>query len=154
LPAAQGPVGQVAYGQRVGLARVTADAVFSAMQEYDDLGQDSFLAEYGFGRARKFVLVHEGRAYDSKATLGAAHRVATGQSLPAQSFSGGDSTVGRLVALGFDVGDTSIPASTPERGTIGDVPGVAAGATFGIRREVAEEDVPKSVEFWRRPNDL
>ena len=113
----------------MGLADVTADAVLTAMLEYDDLGQDSFLTQYGFGRARKFVLVHDGRAYDSKAILGAAHRVATGQPLPAQSFSGGDPTVGRLVALGFDIRDTSIPASTLERNAIGDVPGVSAGAS-------------------------
>ena len=116
------------------------------MQEYDDLGQDNFLAQYGFGRARKFVLVHEGRAYDSKAILGAAHRVATGQPLPAQSFSGGDPTVGRLVALGFDIRDTSVQASTSTRSAIGDVPGVAVGATFETRREVADAGVHRPLQ--------
>ena len=50
-------------------------AIESAMREYDDMGRDAFLAKYGFKRSTKFVVVHNGREYDSKALLAAAHGI-------------------------------------------------------------------------------
>lgn len=52
---------------------VTREAVLAAIQEYDRLGQDAFLRQYGFERARLYVVIHEGKSYDSKAILGVAH---------------------------------------------------------------------------------
>jgi hypothetical protein len=49
------------------------EAVFRAMREQDALGREAFLAKYGFKRATKFVVVHDGKEYDSKALLAAAH---------------------------------------------------------------------------------
>lgn len=48
-------------------------AVLQALAEYNDLGRDTFLATYGFGKARSYYLQHAGRLYDSKAVVGAAH---------------------------------------------------------------------------------
>lgn len=94
----------VAYGAFVSLADVTADAVVAAMAECDRLGDDVFLDQYGFGRARSYLLVHGGRAYDSKAIVGVAHSYAAGEPLRAGDFSGGEQTVGRLLTrLGFQV---------------------------------------------------
>ena len=65
-----------------------------------------FLLKYGFGKARSYFLVQNGRSYDSKAIAGAAHGYQhpdLGPLRPAD-FSGGDATVGRrLTALGFNV---------------------------------------------------
>ena len=36
-------------------------------------GRHAFLARYGFGPAKEWVLVHGGKRYDSKAIVGAAH---------------------------------------------------------------------------------
>ena len=55
------------------LADVTREAVLAALAEHDQLGQDQFLDKYGFDRARLYVLVHDGKPYDSKAIVGAAH---------------------------------------------------------------------------------
>ena len=55
------------------LRDVTREAVLAAIVEYDRLGQDEFLARYGFAQARAYLLVHDGKAYDSKAIVGAAH---------------------------------------------------------------------------------
>ena len=55
--------------------------VRQAAAEYDELGQDEFLARYGFGRARAYLLIIDDKAYDSKAILGVAYRHATGQPL-------------------------------------------------------------------------
>lgn len=77
-----------------------------AIAEYDDLGRDAFLAKYGFGEALAFFLVHEGRRYDSKAIVGAAHGIEHPELGPLsnQQFSGGaSSAAGVLRRLGFEV---------------------------------------------------
>jgi hypothetical protein len=43
-------------------------------EEFDSLGREEFLAKYGFGEARSYFLVRDGKAYDSKAVVGAAQR--------------------------------------------------------------------------------
>jgi len=84
---------------------VTREAVIAAIAEYDQLGQDEFLRKYAFGRARLYLLIHDGRAYDSKAIVGAAHGFLPRQEpLTSRQFSGGEATVGRLLRhLGFTV---------------------------------------------------
>ena len=48
-------------------------AVIKALDEFDRLGRDGFLAKYGFGRARSYYLRCEGRYYDSKAAAAVAY---------------------------------------------------------------------------------
>lgn len=88
------------------LSDVTAEGVKQALLEFDQLGRDAFLERYGFGKARRYFLFHEGHRYDSKAVVGVAH----GYDLPdigplrPQDFSGGYATVGQLLeSLGFNV---------------------------------------------------
>jgi hypothetical protein len=81
-------------------------AVLQALAEYDRLGQEAFLQHYGFGRARQYLLVHNGQRYDSKAIAGAAHGYQFPELGPlrAADFSGGETTVAsKLRSLGFDV---------------------------------------------------
>ena len=87
-----------------------------ALREHDRVGRDAFLHTYGFRPAHSYVLVHEGRDYDSKAIAGVAH----GYQFPGQGpltfmdFNGGKSGAAKLLTrLGFTV--TSMPS-----------PGVAA----------------------------
>ena len=89
----------------MGLRDITRAAVLEAIAEYDRLGQDEFLAKYGFDRARSYLLIHNGKAYDSKAIVGVAHGFVPGErALAARDFSGGEATVGRLLrGLGFTV---------------------------------------------------
>lgn len=82
------------------------DAVLAAVAEFDRLGRDEFLDRYGFGSARSYFVLVEGRPYDSKPIAGAAH----GHQHPAlgplgpSDFSGGEDTVARrLRALGFEI---------------------------------------------------
>jgi predicted HAD superfamily Cof-like phosphohydrolase len=78
--------------------------VRQAVAEYDRLGQDEFLAHYGFGRTTAYLLIVDGKAYDSKAILGVAYRLATGKPMGPHDFSGGvDGAAGVLRRLGFDV---------------------------------------------------
>lgn len=48
------------------------DAVEAALAEFDQLGRDAFLKQYGFGRARRYFVSRGGNHYDSKAIVGAA----------------------------------------------------------------------------------
>jgi hypothetical protein len=95
--------------QRMTLARLTsAMAVRSAIEEYDRLGRDKFLRVYGFGTARKYILVYDGQQYDSKAIAGVAHKYQFPNIGPLSSdmFSGGvakDGAATCLRALGFQV---------------------------------------------------
>jgi hypothetical protein len=90
--------------------------VLRAIEEYDRLGQDEFLATYGFGPARAYLLIHEGLSYDSKAILGVAYRLSTGVPLKASQFSGGvHGAAGVLRQLGFEVHSTRAAAGPPAR---------------------------------------
>src|SRR4051794_34703785 len=91
----------------MGLRDVTdRDAILSALQEYDRLGRDEFLRKYGYGRAKRYFVEHEGRLYDSKAIVGVAH----GYQFPEQGpltndlFSGGEIMTKRhLEGVGFRI---------------------------------------------------
>jgi 5-methylcytosine-specific restriction protein A len=92
----------------VALGDITSEAVLAAIAEYDQLGQEEFLHRHGFDRARRYVLVHDGKRYDSKAIVGVAHGFLPGKTaLPASEFSGGKAAVGPLMArLGFRLEDS------------------------------------------------
>jgi hypothetical protein len=80
------------------------DAILAAIHDFDELGRDEFLKKYGFGYAKDYFLCYEGRYYDSKAIVGAAHGFEFGQFLKAADFSGGVKTVQQLLEkLGFQV---------------------------------------------------
>ena len=42
----------------------SGDSVQTALKECDQLGRDTFLQKYGFGRARKYFLEYEEKLYD------------------------------------------------------------------------------------------
>ena len=88
------------------LSDLTVEGVERAMVEFDRMGRESFLADFGFGQARGYFLIRGGRRYDSKALVGVAHgydRPDLGPLLP-KDFSGGEATVaGLLESLGFEV---------------------------------------------------
>jgi 5-methylcytosine-specific restriction protein B len=82
------------------------NAVLKAIEEADALGRQSFLDKYGFSPSRGYLLRHDGRLYDSKAIIGAAHGYQHPERGPLKStdFSGGEQTVQRkLEQLGFAV---------------------------------------------------
>ncbi|MGN8138670.1 HNH endonuclease [Paraburkholderia sp. 22099] len=82
------------------------DAVREAIKEFDSKGRDVFLSEYGFGKARDYFLVVDGKRYDSKAIFGVAHKYQFPDLGPLRwrDFSGGATTVERkLDAMGFDI---------------------------------------------------
>lgn len=98
----------------MGLSELTTVAINSAVNEFDQLTRDRFLKKYGFRKSRRYLLEVDGRHYDSKAIAGAAHGYLAGQKpLAAESFTGGDATVKRMLeSLNFtviDLGRDDIP---------------------------------------------
>ncbi len=88
------------------IAEVTSpEAVRAAAREYDALGEDAFLFEYGFGPESDCVVIIDGRLYPARALLGAAH----GHQYPDigplcdSDFGGLSETAARLRELGFEV---------------------------------------------------
>ena len=51
------------------LGCIQPNHVRQAAAEYDELSQDEFLTRYGFGRARAYLLIVDGKACDSKPFL-------------------------------------------------------------------------------------
>ncbi|WP_432793905.1 hypothetical protein [Rhodococcus ruber] len=89
---------------KVNLSAITRPAVLSAINEFDEVGQEEFLRRRGYAEARNFRLVYRGRFYDSKAIAGIAHGYATGHFSNSSEFSGGLATVADcLNRLGFVV---------------------------------------------------
>jgi hypothetical protein len=97
------------------LADLTERAVRRAMVEFDHLGRNAFLTKYGIGKAKGFWVIHEGRAYDSKALAGAAHGYLDDHTpLGAKEFSGGEQTVAHVLTnLGFSVETPFTPDYLP-----------------------------------------
>lgn len=88
------------------LNEITRDSVLQAIQEFQTLGQATFLEKYGFGKAKSYVIVHHKEHYDSKAIVGAAHGFARQDLGPLAytEFNGGEATVAPLLRkLGFEV---------------------------------------------------
>lgn len=86
------------------LNEISEDDVRRAAALHDELGREDFLRRYGFGSARNYELVIDGRTYPSKAIVGVAHEYATGVALSKDEFSGGrQQTVPTLERLGFEV---------------------------------------------------
>jgi 5-methylcytosine-specific restriction protein A len=99
---------------------ITADAVNKVLDEFDQIGREQFLQHYDIGPARGWYVLRNGRKYDAKAVLGAAHgKLAGRRPLMAEEFHGGAASVGPLRKLGFEV---QTPADTITQ-TIPFVPG-------------------------------
>jgi hypothetical protein len=83
-------------------------AVQSALAEFSALGRTAFLARYGYGKSRDFLVRNptNGELCDSKAIVGAAYGFQYPDEGPLKpaDFSGGEATVApKLQSLGFEV---------------------------------------------------
>lgn len=87
------------------IADITREAILSAIEECDRCGRGFFRAWHGYRRSNAYVLVHDGREYDSKAIVGVAYGYAFDCApLRSSEFSGGaEHVAGLLVRLGFTV---------------------------------------------------
>ncbi|MFG2729768.1 HNH endonuclease [Streptomyces canus] len=92
---------------------ISRDDVLKTMHEYDALGGPEFLNLYGFKAARKFLILHDGKEYDSKAIAAVAHKHQHGRPLTWQELSGGvGHAVDWLKREGFKIGVSRSPKWT------------------------------------------
>ncbi|WP_433917265.1 HNH endonuclease [Streptomyces sp. NBC_01744] len=99
-----------AYPSVMRIGAISRDGVLKAVAEYDELGRDGFLSEYGYKPATGYLLVHEDRAYDSKAIAGVAHKFDQGRALRSEELSGGRSHAAKWLArLGFVIRSSRSP---------------------------------------------
>lgn len=95
------------------LGAISRDDILRTLQECDDLGAKRFLDLYGYKEARKFLILHDGKEYDSKAVAGVAHKHRHGRALAPSEFSGGlGHAVDWLKREGFKVGVSRSPRWT------------------------------------------
>lgn len=91
------------------LADITdPSAVSRAMTEYREAGRDAFLRKYDFGPSRQYIVLADGRRYDAKALVGAAHGYQFPNLGPLDhtAFSGGVTGANAVLErLGYDVID-------------------------------------------------
>ncbi|MGV9668095.1 HNH endonuclease [Nocardia niigatensis] len=85
------------------LSKLTRQHVLLAIEKCDADGRQNFLDEGRFVSAREYFLLYEGRAYDSKAIVGAAWSLMTGDPFVSEGFSGGRELKRILEKLGFNV---------------------------------------------------
>ncbi|HUA45768.1 MAG TPA: hypothetical protein VMA77_11100 [Solirubrobacteraceae bacterium] len=84
--------------------QVTDAEVVQALNEYDQLGPESFFSAHGFGPTTTYDLVWNERLYPPKAILGTAYEFATGQRLASGDFEGGKAGAVKVLGkLGFTV---------------------------------------------------
>lgn len=110
-------------------------AVLAAVVEYDAVGRRAFLDKSGYGPAREYYLMVDGKRYDSKAIAGVAygHEHPDHGPLLHREFSGGEATVKRVLKdLGFTV----------VRGSGNDTP---SGALVLVENEVT---MGHEYDFW------
>lgn len=81
-------------------------AVRQALEEFDRRGRERFLAVYGFGKSRRYMLVDGGKQYDAKAIAGAAYGFQHPDKGPLKQSdftSGLHTVVPKLESLGFEI---------------------------------------------------
>jgi AAA domain (dynein-related subfamily) len=97
----------------VPIADITADAVNLALDEFDQIGRDAFLQRYGIDAAKGYFVLRNGRKYDAKAVLGAAHgKLPDKLPLKHDDFYGGERAARVVRELGFQVEAPSKAAQT------------------------------------------
>ena len=89
------------------LANLKKENVLSAINEFEILGEEYFLKNYGFGKSRSYFLLYNKKFYPSKAIAGVAHKYFNGLVMGkkyGRDFSGGDKTVKNCLSnLGYSV---------------------------------------------------
>ncbi len=94
--------------QPMPLQHITRESVLQAIKECDELGQERFLENHGFGPSKTTWLHYNGQHYVSKAITGVARGYARPDLGPLSwnEFHGGEQVRKKLRDLGFEVRST------------------------------------------------
>lgn len=130
------------FGPRKTTTVHSRESVISAIEEYDRLGRDAFLAQYGFRPAKNYFLVHNGKSYDSKAIVGVAYGYENPARGPLRSsdFVGGANTVQKwLERLGFSIQVSSPPRMTARPAASVSQPSAPGKSSLAAPRRTGED---------------
>ena len=83
------------------------EAVLEAIAQYDRLGQNEFLSRHSSNRHAKYLLVYEGRRYESRAIAKVAFKIQHPERELPKHFGGSQTTKPTLEKLGFQIVDVS-----------------------------------------------
>ncbi|MFV2117824.1 hypothetical protein ACE14D_05000 [Streptomyces sp. Act-28] len=135
----------------MGLADVTRESVLKAMEECDELGEESFLLRHGFEPARSPLLMHEGKRYGFDAIVGVAHRYALGRSLPPDTLADERASAIRAVAqLGFEVRSSRTDTPTAPAPRLLISPSYGSAESRQHWKDTLDQAVPFTDEEYRR----
>ena len=90
------------------------EAIEKAMDEFDALGMDEFLNQYGFGEPSQYWVIRDGARYPAKAIYGVAFQYVTGGSARTHDKVSGTEARQHLAGLGFEILDGSAGKFTVE----------------------------------------
>ncbi|MEV5835761.1 HNH endonuclease [Nocardia sp. NPDC052112] len=85
------------------LSELSRPWVVQAIELCRETGRTRFLEDHGFEPAREYFVLYEGSAYDSKAVVGVAYGLMSGERYSSGHFTGGRGVTRRLEQLGFEV---------------------------------------------------
>lgn len=128
------PVPPSDWGQKP----VSKESVLAAMAEFDRNGRDATLRRHGYRRALDYVVIHDGKEYDSKALYGIAYGIEYPDEEPIRNrgLQGGQGVTQRLEALEFDVRSKKAASSEAPRVWL-----IRAGREGRYERLALEESV-------------
>ncbi|MEV4051020.1 YDG/SRA domain-containing protein [Amycolatopsis sp. NPDC049688] len=128
------------------LTDVQQEHVLKAIEEFDNLGRDTFMDRYGSTEASRYVVVYRGKEYDLDALARSAHGSALGTPPRSSGLTDPSGTVAaHLAKLGFYPRDVR-GNSTNNAHVYGEVAGCPEGTTFASRAEVAASGVHRALQ--------
>lgn len=128
------------------LADVEQEHVLKAIEEFDNLGRETFLSRYGYGETPRYAVVYQGKEYDSDALVGSAHGFAAGRAFgPSDLPSGPEAIAEYLAELGFYFREAQAKSAKGGR-IFGEIMGCPEGVTFASRAEVAAAGVHRALQ--------
>ena len=105
------------------LKDLVANDVTAALREFDELGREAMLERYGNGprgKSKHWYIVHDGKRYDQKVTLRAAHELTgLGPLPPGKGTFKAREAKRILTKLGFRLGEPETRTETPSPGPPG-----------------------------------
>lgn len=128
----------------MGIGKLTeSSAVVAAIKEFDKLGRDAFLKNYGYGKATTYYLRYQGKHYDPEAIAGVAYgyQYTDEGPLSNKQLSGGETAANAALSkLEFEIVKILPPLLAPPH-PFGELPAVPPGTPFVNRQALHDAGV-------------
>jgi len=96
-----------------------AGAIFQAIYDYDELGEEQFLSQHEFRGPFEVIVEYEGRRYPSRPIIGVAYQIASGEPLDRDNYDGAKKAALKyLVPIGFRLIKNEISTASFEANSV------------------------------------